>query len=160
MEINSASGRALARAIANPGVNIPPPTPTAAFRHGGTNTAIRRCCAAWQRAFDAYLHKDKGHLANEFLAADHAGAAYRNAMPVLTGREGIRTFIACVAHGILIGAISEKRGGQLLYAAQVAMASIPRESKSPEKAVHRPPVPEKPVSSDRDLTASEAESTT
>ena len=132
------------------------PKPAPAARPAGTKAAIRRCDAAWRRAFKSCMEDHD----NEYTAATQASEAFRNAMPLLDGYDGVRNFIACVAHGILIGAISEKRGGQLLYAAQVAMASIPRESKSPEKAVHRPPVPEKPVSSDRDLTASEAESTT
>jgi len=63
-------------------------------------------------------------------AARDASVAYRNAMPLLAGYEGARDFVACVAHGILIGAIPENKAGQLLYAAQVALATIPHERKS------------------------------
>jgi hypothetical protein len=45
-------------------------------------------------------------------------------MPMLAGYEGIRDFVACAAHGILIGAIPPERGGQLLYAAQVALNTM------------------------------------
>ena len=50
-------------------------------------------------------------------------------MPLLAGYENIRDFIACLAHGILIDAIPRDKGGQLLYAAQVAMAVIQRDQK-------------------------------
>jgi hypothetical protein len=45
----------------------------------------------------------------------------------------------CAAHGILMGAVPENRGGQVLYAAQVA---IQRERKSPDSAA--PPTPPPP----------------
>jgi hypothetical protein len=54
-------------------------------------------------------------------------------MPQLSGRESIRDFIACTAHGILIGAIPPQQSGQLLYAAQVALGSLQREPK-PQKS--------------------------
>jgi hypothetical protein len=148
MVSNSTLRQAIARVIATPAtLNVLAPSLTTSSRIGSPRAAIRRCCAAWQRAFDAYLYKDEGLRANEYLAADHAGAAYRNAMPVLSGRDGIRNFIACAAHGILMGAIPENRGGQLLYAAQVAMASFQLGEKSPEKTVPpTPPVPEIPPS--------------
>ena len=53
--------------------------------------------------------------------AEEGGTAYCGAMPMLASYEGIRDFVACAAHGILIGAIPAERSGQLLYAAQVAL---------------------------------------
>jgi hypothetical protein len=50
-------------------------------------------------------------------------------MPPLSNRESIRDFIACAAHGILIGAITPQLSGQLLYAAQVALGALKREQK-------------------------------
>ena len=89
-------------------------------------TALRRCCAAWQRAYDAELatvkRPDRGDMT---VAAIHAGEFYRNAMPLLAGYEGIRDFIACLAHGILIGAIPAEISGRLIYAAQIALNSLP-----------------------------------
>jgi hypothetical protein len=100
--------------------------------------AIRRCCNAWQRAYDTHMntHANTG-LYEEGDASAKAAAAYCNAMPLLTGYQGICDFIACVAHGILIGAIHRERGGQLLYAAQVAISSIkctPRTAVSTRRA--------------------------
>jgi hypothetical protein len=113
--------------------------------------AIRRCCSAWQRAFKAYMKRQaKGDVPEEstddqndeeegrgydhIFAAREAGVAYCNAMPMLAGREGIRDFIACAAHGILIDAIPSERTGQLLYAAQIALAVVQSERK-PVKSV-------------------------
>lgn len=98
-----------------------------------TKAAIRRCCTAWERAYETYLEgTDRGSTIRIF-AAHEAGPAYCRAMPPLAGYENIRDFIACAAHGILINAIPEKRANQLLYAAQVALASLhfdPKQRKS------------------------------
>ena len=87
--------------------------------------ALRRCCAAWQRAFKAC--KDDPENSDDKFDIDAARAAaeaYCNAMPLLAGYEGVRDFIACAAHGILIGAIPPEKSSQLLYAAQVALGSL------------------------------------
>ena len=99
-----------------------------------SRAAIKRCCAAWQRAYDAYLEGKDGSGTAKIFAAHRAGPAYCKAMPPLSGYESIRDFIACAAHGILIEAIPQKRGNQILYAAQVALASLnyePKPRKSP-----------------------------
>jgi hypothetical protein len=93
------------------------------------SAAIERCCAAWQRAYKASMKRNS----SKAIAAYKAGPAYCKAMPPLAGRDSIRDFIACAAHGILIDAIPEKRASQLLYAAQVALASLPHEPK-PQKS--------------------------
>ena len=62
------------------------------------NPAVARCCEAWQRAFqDVMAKKD-----DEDYARWWAQKAFRNAMPALSGQEGIRDFVACAAHGLLI----------------------------------------------------------
>jgi len=105
-----------------------PPVPEAV--PAGTAAAIARCRDAWQQAFDDYVRKN---AARDRWAADHAAApaalAYRAALPPLVGHQGIRDFVACVAHGILIEAIPAERAGQLLYAAQVALGLIQRTPK-------------------------------
>ena len=96
-------------------------TPLAPACHPvSTNPAIVLCCEAWSRGFQTEIKKSK----NEVFASLTADNAYRNAMPPLSGRENIRDFIACTAHGMLIGAIQESKGSKLLYAAQVALASF------------------------------------
>jgi hypothetical protein len=89
-----------------------------------SRAAIKRCCAAWQRAHDAYLEGKEESSIKRAYAVILAGPAYCKAMPPLAGYENIRDFIACATHGILINAIPEKRANQLLYAAQVALASL------------------------------------
>ncbi len=82
--------------------------------------AVARCCKAWKKVYRAEVEKDKETRSE---IAKRAGEAYRAAMPPLTTRENCRDFIACVAQGILLGAIPEKNGGKLLYAVQVALAA-------------------------------------
>ena len=84
------------------------------------NLAVVRCLETYERAFRARLAKD----GNQFSAATYAGRLYRAAMPAPSGRDGIRDFIACVAHGVLIGAIDAKDSKVLLYAAQVAQSAL------------------------------------
>ena len=122
----------------------PPPTSTTA------KAALRRCFAAWQRAFNQCMREEAEILARKraksggkagdedetyslspVFAARQAAPAYCNAMPVLEGYEGIRDFIACTAHGVLIGAITPQRSAQLLYAAQIALNAFQAQ---PQKA--------------------------
>ena len=96
------------------------------------NPAVAHCCKAWKKVFRAAVDAGKSELA----AAFRAGEAYRAAMPPLSTRDSCRDFIACVAQGILLGAVSEKDGGKLLYAAQVALAAAksdqnPQDSPAP-----------------------------
>jgi hypothetical protein len=72
-------------------------------------------------------------------ASKSAGLAYRRAMPPLSGQQSISDFIACVAHGMLIGAIGGNNGTKLLYAAQVALGTIRRQPSPPKAACPPPP---------------------
>lgn len=79
------------------------------------NPAIARCVGAWNNALGAGLQP---------------GEAFRAALPPLIGRDHCRDFIACVAHGILLGAIDHKIAGKLLYAAQVAIVACSVDEKA------------------------------
>jgi hypothetical protein len=83
------------------------------------NPAVAHCCKAWKKAFRASINADE----DDYDAFLKAAETYRAAMPPLSTHDGCLDFIACVAHGILLGAISEKDSGKLLYAAQVALAA-------------------------------------
>jgi hypothetical protein len=89
------------------------------------NPAVSRCCKAWNRTFNASFARKKC----DYTAGKEAAAAYRDAMPNLFGEQNIRDFIACAAHGILIGAIEGKVATQLLYAAQIASGALARADK-------------------------------
>lgn len=125
MPQKSAADRALGPAIShvasattlNPGPALAPSNPKA---------AIRRCCAAWQRAFNAYMDHGKGDGLDKLFAAKDAGEAYCNAMPMLAGQDGVRDFLACVAHGILIDAIPHQKSCHLIAAARVTLAANQR----------------------------------
>ena len=115
-----ASGLALVEAISLPALDP-------SSRQVGA--AIARCCAAWQRAYDATLQGTPGSGMDKVLAAHRAGPAYCQAMPPLSGPKSIRDFIACTAHGILIGAIPPQQSCHILYAAQVALSTLQCEPK-------------------------------
>src|SRR5580698_1457669 len=100
--------------------------------------ALRRCCAAWQRAFNAYMEHSKGDNIDKIFAARDASEAYCNAMPVLAGQQGVRDFLACVTHGILIGAIPREKSSQLLQAARVTLASVHSDRTAPRASAARP----------------------
>ena len=112
------------------------PAPTQASQPNpiASRAAIKRCMAAWKRVYKENLKYSEPTRAEKWLAANRAGPAYCEAMPPLSGYENIRDFIACAAHGILIDAIPEKRANQLLYAAQVALASLNYEPKAQKSA--------------------------
>jgi hypothetical protein len=92
-------------------------------------STIDRCIKAHNKArSDAYARTQ-----NRFTARDAGASAYCNAMPPLIGAENIRDFIACVAQGLLIGAVENKDAGKLLYAAQVASSAQNRSAESRPK---------------------------
>jgi hypothetical protein len=90
-----------------------------------TNPAVQRCVDAFNRIYQPLIAKGQ----HAIPAASQAGVFYRAAMPELSSPADIRDFIACTARGILIGAIDDKRGAKLLYAAQVASGALKRDSK-------------------------------
>jgi hypothetical protein len=65
-------------------------------------------------------------------------------MPVLAGYENVRNFIACVAHGMLIGVFDESDGTKLLYAAQVALTIANQERKTRDTGSEDPSPSSKP----------------
>ena len=67
-------------------------------------------------------------------------------MPPLIGYQNICDFIACTGYGMLIGAIKDDSGSKLLYAAQVALATVPAQAKTqrrpgPELAIQSTSAP-------------------
>ena len=101
------------------------------------NTAIARCREAWQLRFKAEESNGKGDV----LAAHYADASYCDAMPALVDHDSIRDFIACTAHGMLIGAIPCENGTQFLYAAKVALTTLRREPQLTKPAGRRKCLP-------------------
>ena len=67
--------------------------------------------------------------------------AYCAVLPRLSDPDSIREFIACVVHGMAIGAIPSTEGTRLLYGAQVAHSGLPspkRRKKVRKSAQHTP----------------------
>ena len=91
-----------------------------------SNPAIFRCRQAWTTTFEDSLAQGMDQHSAQ-VAAD---SAYLDSMPPLYGTRNIRTFIACVTYGSLIGVIDHQHCSRLLYAAQVAHAT--RRTRTPK----------------------------
>jgi len=89
------------------------------------NHAVALCAGAWEKIHAATLEKTNSPCTAERCAAK----AYRLALPPLTGYENICDFIACTSYGMLLGAIKPENGTKLLYAAQIALTTIPKQDK-------------------------------
>ena len=97
---------------------------------------IGRCSGIWTTIFRATL--DKTSSISD--ANRCANAAFRLALPPLSGYQNICDFIACVSYGILLGAIKPDMGTKLLYGAQVALGAIPQHAKTKTRTPTQPPV--------------------
>lgn len=115
--------------------------PGPAIKRSTGGAALKRCRAAWQRAYNSTMAANGNRSSEEWCAVDNARRAYCNALPLLYGYEGIRDFIACVAHGIVIEAVPPEKTGQLLYAAQVAISSLSHQPKPPKASPKCHPTP-------------------
>ena len=100
-----------------------------------SNPAVALCTRAWKKAFRAGTRN--GQL--EVYGRQDAAVAFRENMPPLSTVQNCRDFIACVAQGMLLDAIDEKRGGKLLYAAQVAMGILKNAEDSPRPVASAAP---------------------
>jgi hypothetical protein len=80
------------------------------------NPAVAHCCEVWESARREALNAGYSMVISRVAAHK----AFQKSLPPLTGLENIQNFIACVAHGMLIGAILSQDGARLLYAAQIA----------------------------------------
>jgi hypothetical protein len=89
--------------------------------------AIDRCCQAWYKAFKNAQAKGT----NPVSVRLRANEAYRYAMPPLTSDENVRDFVACVVHGMMVGAIIDELAARWLYAAQIARSMF-KQAKRPK----------------------------
>jgi hypothetical protein len=91
------------------------------------NLAVARCAQAWDKTYR--LARAAGRT--EYGAGEQAGLAFRQAMPLLSGRHDIGDFLACVTFGMLIEAISEAYGSRLIYLVRIALTTMPKQAKEP-----------------------------
>jgi hypothetical protein len=103
------------------------------------NPAVARCA----QAYVSTIQTGKSQKKELYQYSSDAKAAYCNMMPPLSGPRNIRDFIACTAHGMLIGSIDRDDATRLLYAAQVAYGAhnikSQKKSKSSAKTGTKPP---------------------
>ena len=94
------------------------------------NPAVSRCCSAWGQAFQQARSQGKG----EVYSGIDAAQAFRRNLPALDSVDAVRDFIACVAQGMLLGAITGPDGARLLYAAQVTNTTLRGHTTKPSRA--------------------------
>jgi hypothetical protein len=97
------------------------------------NPAVAHCCEVWESTRRQALNAG----CNMIIARVAAHKAFQKSLPPLTGLENIRNFIACVAHGMLVGAILSPDGARLLYAAQIAKSAAHSPATQPVTAAER-----------------------
>ena len=99
--------------------------------------AVEVCCESYLNITQPLREKN---ISEENIAL--AGKmAYCTAMPRLADSESICEYIACVVHGMGIGAIPTAEGTRLLYGAQVAHSAQPspkrRKSVTKARKIHQ-----------------------
>ncbi len=95
------------------------------------NEAVDRCNRAWQRAYNKEV-ADIDEDDDTYPAKKAGNAAYRRAMPPLSGYQNICDFIACVANALVIDAIAACDAKRLLAAAKIAITAIRSEPAPPK----------------------------
>jgi hypothetical protein len=99
------------------------------------NLAVEVC-------LEAYTSNKKSMIDKGAKAADVeqiARLAYAARLPMLSNADCIRDFIACVVHGMAIGAVASSDGTRLLYGAQVAHSALPGGKKRRTKRIKNTP---------------------
>ena len=86
------------------------------------NMAVERCTSAFVQAAEKATTEGR----STDMSRKAAQLAYAMSIPPLTGADSIGDFIACVTHGMLLGAIPGSDATRLLYAAQVAHSAFPK----------------------------------
>ena len=89
------------------------------------NPAVARCAEVWETTYQSVFAKTKSRVD----AKSAADLAFYRAMPPLAGYQNICDFIACIAYAMLSKIIWDDSASKLLYAAQVALSTIPQQSK-------------------------------
>lgn len=84
------------------------------------NPAVEHCC----QAREAAIQQAVALGLNEYKITDAGEEAYLKAMPNFLDYESIRDFIACVAYGMINGAIHPISDPKYFYAAQVAVSAL------------------------------------
>jgi hypothetical protein len=85
------------------------------------NLAVDICVEAYTKLMQEDCNKN---LSTQSLALK-SRISYCALLPRLSDSDSVRDFIACVVHGMAIGAIPSTEGTRLLYGAQVAIGALP-----------------------------------
>jgi len=87
-----------------------------------------------ERDVDAWVHYARRGYDEGYQAAREAGKdelvcesvgkqTWRQCLPILSSREMVRPYVACVAHGLQLSVLTAEEARVLMYAAQMALAA-------------------------------------
>lgn len=77
-----------------------------------------------RRAYDeGYAVGKEAHL-EEQQCEQMGRDAWRQCLPLLSDRQKVPAFVACVAHGLQLHILTAEEARVLMYAAQMALASL------------------------------------
>ena len=88
--------------------------------HPDRNPVVQRCCEARNRV----LADCKGLAISDYTASCMGSEAFVAAMPDLTTIQEIKDYAACIAHGVVIGAVDGKQAPKLLSAAKLVLSAL------------------------------------
>jgi hypothetical protein len=97
----------------------PIPQPSIDTTKADVTAAVQRCCAAYYQAYTAA----GGPKATGSRAA--AEAAFKRNLPWVTDRDSIRSFVACITQGMVLGVFWRDDGTRLITAARAAFNTLP-----------------------------------
>jgi hypothetical protein len=93
------------------------------------NPAVIHCVQAWKTAQTSSLASGR----SAYRSGADGVSAYCAAMPPLSGYQNICDFIVCVGYALTARLIPEDISTKYLYAAQVALSTIPARDKKTGK---------------------------
>ena len=101
------------------------------------NDAVERCNRAWQRAYNKEV-ADIDEDEDTYPAKKAGNAAYRRAMPPLSGYQNICDFIACVTQAYMWDIIRHQQANHLFAAVKIALCAL-RQQPEPANSTRRGP---------------------
>jgi hypothetical protein len=95
--------------------------------------ALRACVEAfWTQIADAL---ERGKLCHQ--ATKEAAQAYKLSLPSMSSMDGVRDYIDAIANGVCLGVFDGKEASTLLYAAQVSISVIHKQSQGEQNPAKR-----------------------
>lgn len=77
-----------------------------------------------RRAYDEGYSVGRESRLEEQQCEEMGRTAWRQCLPILSSRQKVPAFVACVAHGLQLQILTAEESRVLMYTAQMALASL------------------------------------